>query len=147
MIISTLSQISELAVYGDRMAQAAQYIMTHDLSTLEKGKHQIDGDDIFVNIQEVAPKTAAEAKIETHDKYIDIQIPFTSTETMGYIPRADLPEAEYNAETDMTLYEGPCTNYLTVEPGMFTVFFPSDGHAPAITPIAEKKAIVKVRIS
>lgn len=146
MILSTLDQIGQLAVYGERMKAAAEYITTHDLSTLEPGHHQIDGEDIFVNVQHAAPKSIEEAKIETHDRYIDIQIPFSGIDTMGYIPRKELPEAEYNADCDMTLYEGLCPNYIGVTPGQFAVFFPEDGHAPAITPVELKKAIVKVKI-
>ena len=146
MILSTIANISQLAVYGGRMKAAAEYISTHDISALEAGHHQIDGEDIFVNVQEAKPKTREEAKIETHDKYIDIQIPFTGVDTMGYIPRADLPAAEYNEGTDMTLYDGLCPNYIGVAPGQFIVFFPEDGHAPAITDVPLKKAIVKVKI-
>lgn len=47
---------------------------------------------------------------------------------MGYMPRTDLPEAAYNAEKDITFYEGLATDYLTVKPGMFAIFFPEDAH-------------------
>ena len=44
--------------------------------------------------------------METHNEYIDIQIPFTKPETMGYIPAKDLksPIEPYNAEKDITKY-------------------------------------------
>ena len=64
---------------------------------------------------------------------------------MGYTQRADLPEAQYDAAIDMTLYDGLATDYITVKPGMFTLFFPEDGHAPGITPTGLKKIIVKVK--
>ena len=83
--------------------------------------------------------------METHNEYIDIQIPLTGVEQMGYTQRADLPEADYDAVKDLTLYEGLADDYLTVKPGMFTLFFPSDGHAPGITPTGLKKIIVKVK--
>jgi YhcH/YjgK/YiaL family protein len=65
---------------------------------------------------------------------------------MGYTPRADLSEAEYNEEKDVTFYPGLAENYLTIKPGMFAIFFPEDGHAPGVTPDGLKKVIVKVLV-
>jgi YhcH/YjgK/YiaL family protein len=64
---------------------------------------------------------------------------------MGYTPRTALPEAEYNAEKDITFYPGAAESYIDVKPGMFAIFFPQDGHAPAITDTPLKKVIVKVK--
>ena len=38
------------------------------------------------------------------------------------------------------------TDYLTVKPGMFAIFFPEDAHAPGVTPDGVRKVIVKVRV-
>lgn len=84
--------------------------------------------------------------METHNDFIDIQIPLSGEEVMGYMPRTDLPEAAYNAEKDITFYEGLATDYLTVKPGMFAIFFPEDAHAPGVTPDGVRKVIVKVRV-
>lgn len=65
---------------------------------------------------------------------------------MGYTPRADLPEAAYDAEKDISFYEGAATDYLTVKPGMFVIFFPEDAHAPGVTPEKVRKVIVKVHV-
>ena len=51
----------------------------------------------------------------------------------------------YNAEKDITFFEGLAETYITVKPGMFAIFFPQDGHAPGITPEGVKKVIVKVK--
>ena len=69
----------------------------------------------------------------------------SGVETMGYTPRTDLPEEEYNAEKDITFYKGFAKDNLTITPGMFAIFFPQDGHAPGVTPDGVKKVIVKVR--
>ena len=59
------------------------------------------------------------------------------------MPRTDLPEAAYNAEKDITFYEGLATDYLTVKPGMFAIFFPEDAHAPGVTPDGVRKVDCK----
>lgn len=102
--------------------------------------------ELFVNFAAARPKTKDDAKIETHNNFIDIQIPLTGTELMGYMPRTDLAEAEYNAEKDVTFYPGHATDYLTVKSGMFAIFFPEDAHAPGVTEVELKKVIVKVRV-
>ena len=92
-------------------------------------------------------KTPAEATIETHDNMIDIQIPLSDAETFGYTQRDLLPDAEYNAEKDITKIPGlAADSYVTCQKGMMAIFFPQDGHAPCIAGVPEiKKAIFKVK--
>ncbi|MDE6003227.1 MAG: YhcH/YjgK/YiaL family protein, partial [Prevotella sp.] len=113
----------------------------------EAGKHEIVGKDLFVNIQMAKGKTPDEAVIETHDKMIDIQIPLSAAETFGYTQRDQLPQAEYNAEKDITKIPNlAADSYVTCQPGMMAIFFPQDGHAPCIAGVPEiKKAIFKVK--
>ena len=117
-----------------------------DLRAHEAGKVVLKEGELMVNFADACPKTKEEALLETHNDFIDIQIPLSGEEVMGYTPRTDLPEAAYNAEKDITFYEGLATNYLTIKPGMFTIFFPEDAHAPGITPDGVRKVIVKVRV-
>ena len=93
------------------------------------------------------PKTKEQAKLETHNEFIDIQIPLSGIETMGYTPASSCTPADaaYNAEKDITFFEGLAETYVTVKPGMFAIFFPQDGHAPGVTPEGVKKVIVKVK--
>ena len=92
-------------------------------------------------------ETKEEAKLETHKKMIDIQIPLSTNETFGYTPLSSLPDAEYDQVKDITKYEGAAETYVTCRPGEFAIFFPQDGHAPCISDAAEiKKAIFKVLV-
>ena len=83
----------------------------------------------------------------TNNEFIDIQIPLSGTEIMGYTAAKDCvpADAPYNAEKDITFFEGLAETYVAVKPGMFAIFFPQDGHAPGITPDGVKKVIVKVK--
>lgn len=145
MVIDNLKNLRDYASLNPLFAKAMEYIETTDLKALEPGKIVLVENELIVNVNEIGPKTKEEAKLETHNEFIDIQIPLTDVEVMGYTQRADLPEAEYDAVKDLTLYEGLADDYITVKPGMFTLFFPSDGHAPGITPTGLKKIIVKVK--
>ncbi len=146
MVIDRLENLEKYVSLNPLFAQAVDFLKSTDLEAHETGKVVLKEGELIVNFSQARPKTKEEARIETHNNFIDIQIPLSGVEGMGYMPRADLPEAAYNAEKDITFYEGLATDYLTVKPGMFAIFFPEDAHAPGITPDGVKKVIVKVRV-
>ena len=145
MIIDTLDNLAKYVSLNPLFNDVVEFLKNNDLDKLEAGKTMIKGTDLFVNIQEAKGKTKEVALLETHKKMIDIQIPLSTSETFGYTPLGDLPEAEYNAEKDITKYEGPAETYVTCKPGEFAIFFPQDGHATCISDEPTiKKAIFKV---
>lgn len=146
MVIDKLENLERYVPLHPLFAETVAFLKTTDLRTHEAGKVVLKEGELMVNFADACPKTKEEALLETHNDFIDIQIPLSGVEVMGYTPRTDLPEAAYNAEKDITFYEGLATNYLTVKPGMFTIFFPEDAHAPGITPDGVRKVIVKVRV-
>ena len=146
MIIDTLENLGKYAALNPLFPKVVEYIQQTDLCAQEPGKVLIEGTDLFVNYNVSKGKTPEQARIETHNKMIDIQIPLNVPETMGYTPRAALPEAEYNAEKDISFYPGLAKTYVTVHPGEFAIFFPQDGHAPCVSDEPEiKKVIFKVK--
>ena len=146
MVIDKIENLEKYASLTPLFTQAIEFLKSTDLNAHEIGKVKLQGDDLVVNFAQARSKTKEEAKLETHNRFIDIQIPLDGVEVMGYTPRADLPDAEYNAEKDITFYPGLAESYLTIKPGMFAIFFPEDGHAPGVTPDGVKKVIVKVLV-
>lgn len=145
MVIDNLKNLRNYETLHPLFGKAFDFIESTDLMALEPGKIVLIEDELFVNVCQWEPKTKEMAKLETHNEYIDIHVPISGEEAMGYTQRADLPEAEYDAAVDMTLYDGLAADYITVKPDMFTLFFPEDGHAPGITPVGLKKIIIKVK--
>ncbi|WP_321331435.1 YhcH/YjgK/YiaL family protein [uncultured Bacteroides sp.] len=146
MVVDTLDNLEKYASLNSFFAQAIDFIKSHDLKSLELSKIELNGKDLCINVAQTNPKTKEQAKLETHNEFIDIQIPLSGTEVMGYTPGANLPtNAAYNAEKDITFFEGMAENYVAVKPGMFAIFFPQDGHAPGISNEGVKKVIVKVK--
>lgn len=153
MIIDSLEEFERYVCLNPRFKVVAEYLRTTDLSTLPTGKTAIQGDDIFINVQEAPVKSADEARFETHRRMIDIQVPFTSHEEHGWAPAAKLPKAQYDEAVDMTLHDPAApakptdvaSTYFTLRPGQFAIYFPTDGHAPAITAVPMRKAIIKVK--
>jgi len=147
MIIDTLDNLSKYVGVNPLFADVVAFMKSNDLSTMKDGKYPIKDKDLFVNITTAKGKAPDEAVLETHVRMIDIQIPLDGQETYGYTPLANLPEADYNAEKDITKYPDlMAESFIDCQPGMFAIFFPQDGHAPCISMAPEiKKAIFKVK--
>lgn len=146
MVIDTIDKLSFYVGLNPLFQDIVDFLKTNDLNKLEEGKHFIKEKDLFVNIQVVKGKTKEEAKLETHRRMIDIQIPLSGEETFGFTPLCDLPELEYNEEKDIIKYDGPADTYVTCKPGEMAIFFPQDGHAPCISNEPSiRKAIFKVK--
>ena len=147
MIIDTLENLPLYVSLNPRFQTVIDFLCENNLNELAEGKHLIDGEDVFVNIQTVEAKDPDRAVLETHRKMIDIQIPLSAPETYGYTPLEDLPEMEYDEVKDLTKYPDILAQcYVSCRQGMFAVFFPQDGHAPCISIIKQfKKAIFKVK--
>jgi YhcH/YjgK/YiaL family protein len=147
MIIDTVDNLEKYAAVNPLFPKVVEFLKNNNLETMEPGKYEIVGKDLFVNITMAKGKTPDQAVIETHNKMIDIQIPITAAETFGYTQREMLPEAVYNEEKDITkIPDLAADSYVTCQPGMMAIFFPQDGHAPCIAGVEElKKAIFKVK--
>ena len=146
MIIDTLANLGKYVALNPLFQDLVDYINNNDLASMPTGKVLIKGNELYANFTVAKGKTKAEAKLESHDVMIDIQIPFNVPESMGYTPRTDLDEQPYNAEKDITFYDGLAQQYITVHPGMFVIFFPQDAHAPCVSEASEiRKVIFKVK--
>lgn len=147
MVVDTLDNLEKYVSLNPLFEEVVKFIKENDLNQLEDGKHFIKDKDLFVNITTAHGKSAEDATFETHKKMLDIQIPLDNNETYGYLPLADLSEAEYNAEKDVTKYPGvKAETYVNCKPGEFAIFWPQDGHQPCIGEGDIHKAIFKVKV-
>src|SRR5574344_1974107 len=130
-------------------AKAIEFIANTDLNALENGKHFIDGDNLFVNIVDSNMKTPEQARLEVHDKYIDIQIPLSKEESFGVKPRRECkePDGEFNTEKDIMFYKDKDWKTVKVKVGQAITFDPDTAHAPLIGEGDIHKAIFKVKVA
>lgn len=75
MIIDTIDNLGKYAALNPLFGKVAEYISQNDLLALEAGKYEIEGKDLFLNRNLSRGKTKEEARIESHNLMIDIQIP------------------------------------------------------------------------
>lgn len=145
MILDTVENLKRYIALIPALEKVIAYIQDNDLAALAPGRHVIDGDDLFVNIQQSPAKGKAQARVETHKVMIDVQIPITADEGQGYTAPTHLKAAPYDATHDMTFHEGEAETYFTVHQGEAAIYFPGEGHAPGISRAGLKKAIFKVK--
>ena len=137
--------------YGDLWNKAFEFINTL-APEVEEGRQILQGDDLFAGIDLYETKPRADAKLETHQKYVDIQLLLSGKERLEIFKKPGLMVSEpYNVDKDAEFYQVPDEPITTVtlQPGEFIVFFPEDAHMPCLiaeeTPQSVKKVVIKVR--
>lgn len=148
MIHDSLKNAAKYTSVHPRFKKAFDFLNGNDLNALETGKIELEGSDLVINVVDITGKTADAARMETHNNFIDIQVPIGATETMGWKSADKLTEVTevYNEQNDIAFYGDKATSFVTVEPFEFVVFFPEDGHQPGIGNGTYRKIIVKVRV-
>lgn len=148
MILDTLKNGAVYNSMNPRFAKVFAYLQNVNLETIEEGKYEIDGKEIFMNVMDRDLKSPDVAALEVHDKYIDIQIVVNGHEGFGWKDRkaCSAPRGEMNADKDILFFEDKPTTYFTLLPGEIAIFFPQDGHAPLVGDGHVKKVVVKVLV-
>lgn len=148
MILDSLQNSAHYESLNPYFKQAFDFIKQNDWSKQEPGKIILDGKNCFINFMEQPGKTEEAAKFETHNDYVDIQVPIDGTEIMGFIPTHELqqPDAPYNPEKDITKYSDKGGALITVKPMHFAIFWPWDGHQPCIGEGVWHKLVVKIKL-
>lgn len=148
MILDSLENSHRIEQLHPLFKKAFEYLKTTDFSRMEDGKIELDGSHLTLTVARMLGKDKEEAAIETHKKYIDIQLPLQGVEKIGWKTGSELQEESvpYNDTNDITFYVDRPTAYTKIYPGQFAIYFPEDGHAPGIGQGAIRKVIVKVEV-
>lgn len=104
--------------------------------------------DLYAMVQEGCTKPLDEGLMEAHHNYIDLQYVVSGQEIVEWKNAETLaPEIPYDEGKDIVFFKGEGAP-LVVEPGMFYLVFPQDGHKPCghiKRPSEYKKVVVKIR--
>jgi len=148
MILSTLSQSSRYAALHPLFTKVFDTMRDTDLYNMVPGRYALAGDDLILIVEHVQGKPRADAWLEAHRRYIDIQLVLEGDETMGWKPLADClnPMGEHSMEKDIRFFRDAPASWIAVPPDHFCIFFPEDAHAPLVGSGAIRKLIFKVAI-
>ncbi|MBQ4034804.1 MAG: YhcH/YjgK/YiaL family protein [Paludibacteraceae bacterium] len=147
MIIDKVENFGRYVNLHPDFRKISLILASEDLASKPAGRLTYEGENFYINIDEVDLRPYETAYPEVHDEYIDIQLPLTRAEEMGWMPRSECKSVrEVREGKDIAFYNELPANKFRVEPGQFVIFFPEDAHSPIIGEGRTKKAIVKVHI-
>ena len=147
MITDNLKNLKNYSALNKRFEAAFNFILNTDLKNIPCARYQIDGDDIYANVEEYTTKTRS--KVEYHKKYIDIQLVALGCENIGYCNIDERKNSEeFDEDKDIGFAEGNVSLIKMIQ-GNFMILFPQDAHQPCMAidgPSKVKKIVVKVKV-
>ncbi len=77
MILDEISRLRAYASLHPGLHRLADYLEQHDLTQVPTGRIEIDGQQLFINVDETTMKTREEQLLEVHRCYIDVHFPLS----------------------------------------------------------------------
>ena len=151
MLVTPLSHTLDHDYLAERFRKAYEFLARDDVANLPLGRIDIDGDDVFANVQEYETVPAPDKRMEAHRRYFDVQFVVSGEELVQYAPLEGLIEiGSFDEKTDFGSYGTPpgCSS-IVLRAGQVAVFAPEDAHKPGCSfgsPKRVRKVIVKVRV-
>jgi biofilm protein TabA len=148
MILAKLTEADRYAALHPLFEKAFAFLRSTDLNALEPGMHTIEGEQLFAIVEARAGRTRAEAKLECHRRYIDIQLVLEGIDEMGWKPLVECvdPATDYDAARDIQFFDDAPASWIVTPPGAFCLFFPDDAHAPLVSTGMIRKVVLKIDV-
>jgi YhcH/YjgK/YiaL family protein len=149
MILDILENAHHYLALHKEFAKAFDFLLRPDLKDLPVGKYEIDADRIYAMVSKEPGRRKEDALLETHERYIDIQLIMAGTDDMGWKPRSlcKKPAGEYDQKDDEQIFMDEPDAWISVKGGAFAIFFPEDAHMPLISSGQIYKVVVKVAVA
>lgn len=149
MIFGTIDQCGTYEFLEAQLQKCFAYVKEHDLLHFEKGSHEIEGDNLFVNIVEYETTTPENRFWEAHRQYLDVHVMLCGKEQIDLNFIENLEQKEFVEKDDFLPLFGESNSHVVLRDGDFLICYPQDGHRTAVQvtePCKIKKAIFKVKI-
>ena len=148
MILDRIENASRYFEAHKHLAKAFDYLAHHDLVALADGRYEIDGVRVYLIMAHSSGVGRQAARLEAHRRYVDIQIPLNTAETIGWRPTSLCRSVSqpYDEARDIEFFSDPPSKWITVEPGGFLLLLPSDAHAPLACQGQIHKAVFKLAV-
>lgn len=146
MILDVLENAGRYLALNKGFVKAIEFLRRADLKELPAEKYELDGDRVYAMVSYDHGRKKGDALLETHEKYIDIQLVLAGTDNMGWKAKAlcKQPVGAYEQETDLQFFADEPDAWLATNSGAFVIFFPEDAHMPLISSGQLHKVVVKI---
>ena len=112
------------------------------------GHYEIQGEQIYVSIQEYSTLARHEARFESHERYVDLQYTLSGLEGIDWAPRGSLTaDGPFGNDVQFWLPPSEPVTTLCQSPGRFAIFHPVDAHRPKVRLGSQdrvRKLVVKI---
>jgi YhcH/YjgK/YiaL family protein len=148
VIFDLLTNSSLFAGITPQLSKAFNFLTSTTLAALPPGRINLEGDQIYVLVQEYTTKPPDQGMWEAHRRYLDVQYMLTGCERIDFALLSSMKLGEYIPERDFQPMSGSGQS-LNLIAGSFAIFFPQDAHMPGLafgTPSQVKKVVVKCKL-
>lgn len=149
MIIGKIKDLYRYKGLNVNLDKAIDFILETDLISLEHGRNEIDGNNVFLNRFSYTCLDKKDCFFEGHKDYLDIHLVLKGQELLGYSDISELtPLTDYDSKEDFIKYDGPIHTYVKSTINDFIITFPEDIHMPKISINNDfvEKAVCKVLV-
>lgn len=152
MLIGNIDHLDLVPYLPAKLKDAIEYVKKNINQDTPLGKHDIDGNDVFVLVFNDNTEPFEKRRAEYHERYLDIQIVLKGQEGMTFsnFPAGE-PTDNWLADKDIAfLPAGKQEQQVILQDGDFIVFYPGEVHKPLCAvgePAPVRKAVVKMLVS
>lgn len=147
MIIAERSDFRKYASVNPHFAKVCDFLENTDFATVEDGRVDIDGDNVFANFMTYEADGVPGQQFETHKKYLDIHLVVSNTEEMAVSAAVDSTlKVDFDVQQDIGFYDSEVYQMVTLTESNLLVTFEEDFHQPKIRVNDEpvRKLVIKV---
>lgn len=148
MIYDLLQNAPLYADLHPRINIAFDFLTFTDLTKLTPGRIDLEGNSVYVLVQEYMTKPVEEGKWEAHKRYIDVQYMLSGCERVDFALINTMQLGDFFSEKDFQAMTGT-GHSLNLFTGSFVIFHPQDAHMPGLSiglSTLAKKIVVKCEI-
>ena len=148
MIYGTITKKETYDFLQGRLKKCFEYIQEHSLKDMALGRYELEGDALYMNLQEFETMPSEGRTYEAHRKYLDLHFIVDGAERVdvNFLDRMQLES--YDETKDLAVLNGDAAGFVILREGDFMINYPADAHRPAGMedhPQKIRKAVFKIR--
>lgn len=148
MIYDVLENLEQYTGLFEYLDTALTFLAETDLDALPQGRTDIDGDNVYLTVQNATAAASDARPFETHENYMDIHIDLAGTELFEVAAEVGEELTPYDEATDTATYKGDLSCACVLGPGRFIITMTQEPHKSLVASAdgpQVKKLVVKVR--
>lgn len=152
MIFASVNAQGFPCKYPAAIQTALDWIASHDVAHMDAGTYELQGRDLYINIQDIITQPVEACRPERHNDFLDIQYVVSGVERMGCRQYTGEETVLAALESkDIIIYKDLSGEiFVDVAPGCYCIFFSNDIHRPGCAadgPGGVRKVVAKIKQS